>query len=80
MKFHHLEIGDTFTIQDGDPFDQFKKISDTRAVRRTYPLEWGKQQFPFRTDIEITPLNAKPISTWEEFQIEITHQTTIRTR
>src|SRR5690348_2386026 len=72
-KFYQLPIDTKFTIIGDDPFDQFKKISDTRAVRRTYPLEWGKEQYPFRKDAEVFTLDVPPVSTWEEFHIEITH-------
>jgi hypothetical protein len=75
-KFYHLPIDTVFTLpSDLGRFDQYKKISDTRAVYRLYPAEWGKEQFPFRNDVEVLPLNAPPISTWEEFHIEITHET-----
>jgi hypothetical protein len=73
-KFYHLPIDTVFTIPGESTFEQYKKISDTRAVRRTYPLEWEELQFPFRKDIEVEPLNAPPISTWEEFHIEIVHE------
>ena len=72
-KFYHLPIDAVFTLVNQDSFTQFKKISDTRAVNRVYPLEWGTAQFPFRQDVEVLPLNAPPISEWEEFHIEITH-------
>jgi hypothetical protein len=75
-KFYHLPIDTVFTLpSDLGRFDQYKKISNTRAVYRSYPDEWGDAQFPFRNDIEVLPLNAPPISTWEEFHIEITHET-----
>ena len=74
-KFYHLPIDTVFTLaSDEGTFIQYKKISDTRAVHRQYPAEWSEAQFPFRKDIEVIPLNAPPISTWEEFQIEITHE------
>lgn len=73
-KFYQLPIDAIFIIEGEPLFTQFKKISDSRAVRRNYPAEWGREQYPFRQDIEVQPLNAPPISTWEEFQIEITHE------
>lgn len=74
-KFYHLPIDAIFTVPgDPTPFSQYKKISDTRAVHRDYPDEWETAQFPFRQDIEVLPLNAPPISEWEEFHIEITHE------
>ena len=73
-KFYQLPIDALFTVIGDDPRRQYKKISDTRAVHRDYPDEWETAQFPFRQDIEVLPLNAPPISTWEEFHIEITHE------
>lgn len=71
-KFYHLPIDTKFTLP-GESNEQYKKISDTRAVRRTYPSdEWETLQYPFRKDIEVFTLDVPPISTWEEFQIEIT--------
>lgn len=73
-KFYHLSIDSTFTLPDRPIFEQFKKISDTRAVSRTYPLEWGNAQYPFKGDTEVLPVNAPPVFDWETFTIEITHE------
>ena len=73
-KFWQLPHDTVFTVPGEDQFRQFKKISDTRAINRVYPLEWGSAQFPFKKDTEVTPLNTLPISTWEEFYIEIVHE------
>lgn len=72
-KFYHLPIDTVFTVPGEDQFRQFKKISDTRAINRVYPLEWGSAQFPFKADTEVLPLNAPEIYEWEEFKIEITY-------
>jgi hypothetical protein len=73
-KFWQLPIDTKFTIP-GLSNEQYKKISDTRAVRRTYPSdEWETLQYPFRKDIEVFTLDVPPISTWEEFHIEIVHE------
>jgi hypothetical protein len=74
-KFFHLPIDTVFTLpSDLGRFDQYKKISDTRAVHRLYPAEWGDAQFPFKQDIEVVPLNAPDIHEWEEFHIDITYE------
>jgi hypothetical protein len=72
-KFYQLPIDTVFTLPDETTFRQFKKISDTRAINRVYPLDWGTSQFPFKPDTEVLPLNAPPVFEWEEFKIEITH-------
>lgn len=73
-KFYQLPIDALFTVNGDDPYKQYKKISDTRAVIRVFPSQdWGTAQFPFRKDLEVFTLDVPPVSTWEEFNIEITY-------
>lgn len=73
-KFYQLPIETIFTVPGESTFRQFKKISDTRAINRMYPLEWDSAQFLFKPEIVVEPLNAPPVFDWETFTIEITHE------
>ena len=73
-KFYQLPIDALFTVIGDDPRRQYKKISDTRAVARVHPLDWGTAQFPFRKDAEVFTLDVPEVSEWETFSIEITHE------
>lgn len=77
-KFYQLPIDTVFTLPYEPAFLQYKKISDTRAIKRVYPnvdAEWDvSRQFPFRNETEVLPLNEPAISEWETFTIEIVHE------
>jgi hypothetical protein len=76
-KFYQLPIDTVFTLIGEPAFLQYKKISDTRAIKRTFlnvEAEWDTSaQYPFRPETEVINLDVK-VSEWETFTIEITHE------